>query len=172
MYVQQVSVCIFSTVIGTMRLAVVTRNYFAVTFLIALFTLNACGALPNYFTLLSRGLKFILTLVTTEDNIRREFLKDFDLFTRRMRLQYIYYGKEGEPHPFHVKSDWNPPVQPSVALETFLEEVKLELAEIQFKKPKPERFPFDEAFFDAWRETRVDVSVLECFCWFVMCLHV
>ena len=74
-------------------MAVVTRNYFAMTFLIALFTLNACGALPNYFTLLSRDLKLIPTPVTTEDNIRREFLKDFDLFTRRMRLQYIYYGK-------------------------------------------------------------------------------
>ena len=72
-------------------------------------------------TLLSRGLKFIPTPITTENNIRRELLKDFDLFARRMRLQYIYYGKEREPHPFHVKSDWNPPVQPSVALETFLE---------------------------------------------------
>ena len=40
-----------------------------------------------------------------------------------------------------MKSDWNPPVQPSVALETFLEEVKLELAEIQFEKPKPNRTP-------------------------------
>ena len=72
-------------------------------------------------TLLSRGLKFIPTPVTTENKIRRELLKDFDLFARQMRLQYIYYGKEREPHPFHVKSDWNPPVQPSVALETFLE---------------------------------------------------
>jgi len=92
-------------------------------------------------TLLSRGLKFIPTTVTTESNIRRELLKDFDLFARRMRLQYIYYGNEREPHPFHVKSDWNPPVQPSVALGTFLEEVKLELAEIQFKKPKPKPKP-------------------------------
>ena len=92
-------------------------------------------------TLLSRGLKFIPTPITTENNIRRELLKDFDLFARRMRLQYIYYGKEREPHPFHVKSDWNPPVQPSVALETFLEEVKLELAEIQFEKPKPNLTP-------------------------------
>ena len=58
-----------------------------------------------------------------------------------MRLQYIFYHKEREPHRFHVKSDWNPPVQPSVALETFLEEVKLELAEIQFKKPKPNLTP-------------------------------
>ena len=72
-------------------------------------------------TLLSRGLKFIPTPVITENKIRRELLKDFDLFARQMRLQYIYYGKEREPHPFHVKSDWNPPVQPSVALETFLE---------------------------------------------------
>ena len=43
---------------------------------------------------------------------------------------------QNEPHPFHVKSDWEPPVQPSVALETFLEEVKLELASIEFDKPK------------------------------------
>ena len=35
-----------------------------------------------------------------------------------------------------MKSDWEPPVQPSVALETFLEEVKLELASIEFDKPK------------------------------------
>ena len=44
---------------------------------------------------------------------------------------------QNEPHPFHVKSDWEPPVQPSVALETFLEEVKLELASIEFND-KPE----------------------------------
>ena len=33
-----------------------------------------------------------------------------------MRLQG--YGKESTPHPSHMKSDWNPPVQLSVALET------------------------------------------------------
>ena len=54
----------------------------------------------------------------------RELYKDFDLFVRRMRLQYIYYGKEREP--LHMKTGWNPPVQPSVVLETFLEEVKLD----------------------------------------------
>ena len=70
-----------------------------------------------------------------------------------MRLQYIYYGKEREPHPFHVKSDWNPPVQPSVALETFLEEVKLELAEIQFEKPKPNLTPGElQALQQLWRD--------------------
>ena len=53
-----------------------------------------------------------------------------------MRLQYIFHGEDYEPYPFHVKSDWEPPVQLSVALETFLEEVKLELASIEFDKPK------------------------------------
>ena len=53
-----------------------------------------------------------------------------------MRLKYIFHGTDKEPHPFHVKSDWDPPVQPSVALETFLEEVKFELANIKFNRPK------------------------------------
>ena len=69
------------------------------------------------------GLKFIPTLVTKENLIRRQLLADFNQFTRPMRLQYIFHREENEPHPFHVKSDWEPPVQPSVALETFLEEV-------------------------------------------------
>ena len=74
--------------------------------------------------------------VTRENLIRRQLLADFNQFARRMRLQYLFYGEEKEPHPFHVKSDWNPPVQPSVALETFLEEVKFELATINIEKPK------------------------------------
>ena len=53
-----------------------------------------------------------------------------------MRLKYIFHGTDKEPHPFHVKSDWDPPVQPSVALETFLEEVKFELANIKLNRPK------------------------------------
>ena len=53
-----------------------------------------------------------------------------------MRLRYIFHGKNKEQHPFHVKSNWVPPVQQSVALESFLEEVKTELAEIQLLKPK------------------------------------
>ena len=36
-------------------MAVVTQNYFAVTFLMALFPLNACGALPNHIPNLRRG---------------------------------------------------------------------------------------------------------------------
>ena len=87
-------------------------------------------------TLLSRGLKFIPTPVTKENIIRRQLLADFNQFARRMRLQYIFHGEEREPHPFHVKSDWKPPVQPSVALETFLEEVKFELTRTELIKPK------------------------------------
>ena len=87
-------------------------------------------------TLLSRRLKFIPTPLTKENLIKRLLLADFNQFPRRMRLQYIFHGEENEPHPFHVKSDWEPPVQLSVALETFLEEVKLELASIEFDKPK------------------------------------
>ena len=68
--------------------------------------------------------------MTRENLIRCQLLVDFNQFARPMRLQYIFHGEENEPHPFHVKSDWEPPVQPSVALETFLEEVKLQLASI------------------------------------------
>ena len=53
-----------------------------------------------------------------------------------MRVQFIFHGKDKKPHPFHVKSNWKPPVQPSVALETHLQEVKTQLTEIQISKSK------------------------------------
>ena len=53
-----------------------------------------------------------------------------------MRLKYIFHIHDKQPHSFHVKSDWDPPVQPSVALKTFLEEVKFELAYIKLNRPK------------------------------------
>ena len=74
-----------------------------------------------------------------------------------MRLQYIYYCKERERHPFHEKSDWNPPVQPPVALETFLEEVKLELGGIQFKKPKPNLIPGE---LQALKQLSLDKTII------------
>ena len=86
--------------------------------------------------LLSRGLNYIPTPVTNDSHIRKTLLKDFAAFERRMRLQFIFHGRDKKPHPFHVKSNWEPPVQPSVALETYLEEVKTQLAEIQISKPK------------------------------------
>ena len=53
-----------------------------------------------------------------------------------MRLKYILQGDDKDPHPFHVKSTWVPPIQQSVALESYLEEVKLQLAECHFTKPR------------------------------------
>ena len=60
-----------------------------------------------------------------------------------MRLRYIFHNKENEQHPFHVKSNWEPPVQQSVALETYLEEVRVKLAEIELITPR-NNLPFKE----------------------------
>ena len=49
---------------------------------------------------------------------------------------YIFHGENNEPHPFHVKSAWQPPIQQSVALESYLEEVKIQLGDLQLTKPK------------------------------------
>ena len=68
-------------------------------------------------SVLAKGLKFIETPVTNENKIRQQLLRDFEQFARRMRLRYIFHGNDKEPHPFHVKSNWIPPVQSSIALE-------------------------------------------------------
>ena len=86
--------------------------------------------------LLSRGLNYIPTPVTNESHIRKAILKDFTAFAKRMCLQFIFHGRDKKPHPFHVKSNWEPPVQSSVTLEMYLEEVKTQLVEIQISKPK------------------------------------
>lgn len=86
--------------------------------------------------LISRGLQFIPTPLTNERHVRTQLLNDFKAFVKRMRLQYIFYGQDKEPHSFHVKSNWEPPVQPSGTLESYLEEVKTELAEVKASKPK------------------------------------
>ena len=86
--------------------------------------------------LISRGLKFIPTNTPNKNRIRRQLLRDYEDFARRMRLKYMFHGQNREIHPFYVKSDWVPPVQPLVALESYLEEVKLQLAEIHITKPK------------------------------------
>ena len=68
--------------------------------------------------------------------MRRQLLRDYENFARRMRLPYFFHVHDKEPHPFHVKSTWKPPVQPSVALESYLEEVSTQLAEVKLTKPK------------------------------------
>ena len=87
-------------------------------------------------SLLSRGLKFIPTPATNETKIKQQLLRDFDQFARRMILLYIYHGQNIEQHPFHVKSTWISQVQHSVALESYLENVKTQLAEFKIIKPK------------------------------------
>ena len=74
-------------------------------------------------TVLAKGLKFIETPVTNENKIRQQLLRDFEQFARRMRLRYIFHGNDKEPHPFHVKSNWIPPVQPSITLERYFENI-------------------------------------------------
>ena len=97
----------------------------------------------DQINLLSKGLKFIPTPSVKENAVRQRLLLDFKHFARRMRLRYIFHNKEKEQHPFHVKSGWEPPVQPSVALETYLEEVKVQLAEIKLIKQR-KNLPFKE----------------------------
>ena len=73
--------------------------------------------------------------MTKDNQIRQQLLRDFEQFAKRLRLQYMHYGAEKE-HPSYVKSNWNPPVQQSVALESYLEGVKISLAEINLVIPK------------------------------------
>ena len=74
--------------------------------------------------LISKGLKFIPVNKVHKNKIRRQLLQDFQHFARRMHLKYIFQGQNKEVHPFYVKSNWKPPVQKSVALESYLEDVK------------------------------------------------
>ena len=111
----------------------------------------------DQINLLSKGLNFIQTPVLEENRIRQQLLLDFKQFARRMRLRYIFHNKESAQHPFHVKSNWEPPVQQSVALETYLEEVKVQLAEIELIKPR-NNLPFKER--KALRELRSNSEII------------
>ena len=107
---------------------------------------------------MSKGLKFIPTPVTNLNLVRRQLLQDFNQFARRMGLQYIFYGQDKEPHPFHVKSDWEPPVQQSVSLESFLERVKSDLAEVNITKPKNNLSPAErKALIDLKNNTEINI---------------
>ena len=70
-------------------------------------------------------------------------MQDFNEFERRMRFQFTFANEKKEPHPFHVKSNletagYTPGVTQSVAisLESYLDEVKLDLSEATFTKSK------------------------------------
>ena len=104
--------------------------------------------------LLSKRLKFIPTPTIKENTVQQQLLLDFKQFARRMRLRYIFHNKDKEQH---VKSDWESPVQPSVALTTYLEEVKGQLAEIELFKPR-NNLPFEER--NAIRDLRSNSDIV------------
>ena len=54
-----------------------------------------------------------------------------------MRLQYIHHGKDKNIHPFYVESNWEPPFQQSVTLESYLEEIKIQLGHTPITKAIP-----------------------------------
>ena len=102
---------------------------------------------------LAKGLKFIPTPVTKPTQIKRQILRGFDQFARRMRLMYIFHGLDSEPHPFRMKSTWEPPMQRSVA-ESYLEEVKSEIADLKLPKPRNNRPPAERETLKALTHNR------------------
>ena len=98
--------------------------------------LSNCQLTDAQVSVISKGLKLIPARVVDENKIRRQLLRDFDFFARRMRLQYIFLAESRELHPFHVKSNWTPPLQKLVALESYLGRVKTLLSEVKTSKPK------------------------------------
>ena len=67
---------------------------------------------------------------------QKNLIRDFNTFVRSMRLKYIFADSKSNPHPFYVRSNWQPPPQPSVALENYLEQTKHQIANITFYRCK------------------------------------
>ena len=87
----------------------------------------------------------------------QNLLRDVDHFARRMCLQYIFHGENTKPHPFQVKSTSKPQVQLSVALESYSEEVKIKLAELELKNPKDNLTPAErETLNTQKRDTNIN----------------
>ena len=76
-----------------------------------------------------KGLKFIPTPIKPAS--QKNLMRDFNSFARFMRLKYKFADSKSNLHPFYVRSNWQPPPQPSVALENNLEQTKLENAKGQ-----------------------------------------
>ena len=80
----------------------------------------------------------VSTPVTNECEIRHQLLQDFEQFAickTNAPPKHLSQTKQ-RTHPFHVKYNWIPPVQPSIANESDWENVKTQLAEIIVTKPK------------------------------------
>ena len=70
--------------------------------------LSNCNLTTDQINLLSKGLRFIPSPHTNTDSVKRQIVRDFNQFARRMRLRYIYHGRGKMKHPFYVKSNWEP----------------------------------------------------------------
>ena len=81
---------------------------------------------------LAKGLKFIPT--PEKPASQKNLIRDFNAFACSMRLKYILLTLKA--NTFYVRSNWQPPPQPSVALENYLEQTKHELANITFTDVK------------------------------------
>ena len=113
----------------------------------------------DQINLLAKGLKYIPTPVTNEMLTKKQLLCDLDHFARRMCLQYIFFGENTKPHPFHVKSTCKTQIQPSVALESYLEEVIIKLAELELKNPKDNLNPAEgETLNTLKRDTNINLK--------------
>ena len=112
----------------------------------------------DQISLVSNGLKFIPTLVTNDNLIRRQLLRDFHPdFARRIRLQYIFDRQDNEPHPFQSE----PLVQPSVALESYLERVNLSSQKYIFIQSLKNNLPLAKRLIPCFKSIHSRVQSLE-----------
>ena len=75
---------------------------------------------------LAKGLKFIPT--SEKRASQKNLIRDFNSFARSMRLKHKFAYFKSNLHPFYIRSNGQPPPQPSVALKNYLELTKLEIA--------------------------------------------
>ena len=87
--------------------------------------LSNCNLTTDQINLLSRGLRFIPSPHTNTNSVKKQILRDFNQFARRMRLRYIYHGRGKMKHPFHVKSNWNHQFNNQLLLRHTLKKQKL-----------------------------------------------
>ena len=89
---------------------------------------------------LSKGLKFVTTPNTNEKPLRRQLMQDFNEFERRMRWIYFnLYLQTTRKNRIPSMSNLTGNHQlhnPYWALDSYLDEVKLDLSEASFTKPK------------------------------------
>ncbi|KAK3085251.1 hypothetical protein FSP39_000707 [Pinctada imbricata] len=83
-------------------------------------------------TILAKGLKFIPS--PRVYNTRRNIMKDFLEFARKLRCKYHFHKKEEKKmHPFRVNSGFVPE-KASAALESYIDKTRLELTSLYIRK--------------------------------------